>query len=415
MPDLETLSPDIKDRLTTLNGAELVCVMPTVATASGLREAAARIRQALDGLAPGPKTVLMHPDVALADGATAVEPEGPALLPFPVLPVDQLPPAGQSLAAAYRVVFDATQRLGARGCVVVGSDPALLPSRVLRWLIQPVLEQEFDLVTPCYVRQRFQGLLTSAVVSPVTRALYGKRIRFPIGADFAFSARLVQRQLQLPIAGREGIPVWIASDAACTGFKIGQAQLGIPLPAQKDPPDVSDAVARVLGPLFLDMERNAACWQKVRASQSIPMFGTVGTPPDEAGVGAADVSRMMESFRLGYRNLQDVWSAVLPPATLVELKRLSSLAPADFRMPDELWARAIYDFALAHRQRVMNRDHLLRAMTPLYLAWVASYAIQVEDAVPAAVEQRLERLGTAFESQKPYLVSRWRWPDRFNP
>jgi hypothetical protein len=113
--------------------------------------------------------------------------------------------------------------------------------------------------------------------------------------------------------------------------------------------------------------------------------------------------------------LQDLWSAVLPPATLVELKRLASLAPADFRLPDELWARIIYDFALAHRQRVMNRDHLLRAMTPLYLAWVASYAPQVEGAAPTAVEQRLERLGTAFEAQKPYLVSRWRWPDRFNP
>jgi hypothetical protein len=277
------------------------------------------------------------------------------------------------------------------------------------------LEQDFDLVTPCYARQRFQGLLTSSVVAPVTRALYGKRIRFPIGADFAFSARFVERLLQLPAAGREGIPVWLASDAACTGFKIGQAQLGIPMPAQKDAPDVSDAVAQVLRPVFLDMERNAACWQKVRASQSIPMFGTVGAPPDEPSVAAGDVSRMVETFRLGYRNLQDVWSAVLPPATLVELKRLTLLSPSDFRMPDELWARTIYDFALAHRQRVMNRDHLLRAMTPLYLAWVASYATQVEAAVPAAVEQRLDRLGTAFEAQKPYLVSRWRWPDRFNP
>jgi hypothetical protein len=415
MADLEALSPDIKDRLATLNGAELVCVMPSVGTARTVVEAAGRIREALDGLAPSAKTVLMHPNGAVLDGEGAIGPEGPALVPFPILPVDQLPSAGQSLPSAYRVVFDASNRLGARGCVVVGSDPLLLSSRVLRWLIQPVLEQDFDLVTPCYARQRFQGLLTSSVVAPVTRALYGKRIRFPIGADFAFSARFVERLLQLPSAGREGIPVWLASDAACTGFKIGQAQLGIAMPGQKDAPDVSDAVAQVLRPLFLDIERNAACWQKVRGSQSIPMFGTVGTPPEEASVAAADVSRMVETFRLGYRNLQDVWSAVLPPATLVELKRLTLLPPADFRMPDELWARTIYDFALAHRQRVMNRDHLLRAMTPLYLAWVASYATQVEAAVPAAVEQRLDRLGTAFEAQKPYLVSRWRWPDRFNP
>src|SRR5919198_505808 len=171
MADLEALSPDIKDRLATLTGAELVCVMPAVATAGGLRDAAARIRQALDGLAPGPKTVLIHPDGALPDGAGAVESDGPALLPFPILPVDQVPPAGQNLADTYRTVFDASHRLGARSCVVVGSDPATLSSRVLRWLIQPVLEQGFDLVTPCYLRQRFQGLLTSGVVARVTGAL----------------------------------------------------------------------------------------------------------------------------------------------------------------------------------------------------------------------------------------------------
>jgi hypothetical protein len=172
-------------------------------------------------------------------------------------------------------------------------------------------------------------------------------------------------------------------------------------------------VAQVLGALFLDIDRHATYWQKVRGSQSIPTFGTAGTTPDEPG--PVDVTRIIETFRLGYRNLQDVWSAVLPPATLLELKRLTALAPADFRLPDELWARMVYDFALAHRLRIMNRDHLLRAMTPVYLAWVASYTIEVATAAPAAVEYRLDRLGAAFESQKPYLVSRWRWPDRFNP
>jgi hypothetical protein len=33
----------------------------------------------------------------------------------------------------------------------------------------------------------------------------------------------------------------------------------------------------------------------------------------------------------------------------------------------------------------------------------------------AAAEERIETLARAFESDKPYLVSRWRWPDRFNP
>ena len=104
-----------------------------------------------------------------------------------------------------------------------------------------------------------------------------------------------------------------------------------------------------------------------------------------------------------------------PPSTLVELRRLARQDRAGFRMPDETWARVVYDFALAHRLRTINRDQMLRAFTPIYLGWVASYALELGNAPPEAVEQRLEKLCVAYENTKSYFVSRWRWPDRFNP
>jgi hypothetical protein len=410
MPDLESLPSQLKDRLAQLGQAEVVIAVPGVTTGDALRSAVARVRGALNGVGASTKAVLIHPDGAMTEPAT--ENGGPALLPFPITPVDRFPTSGESLSEAYRTVFLASNRLGARACIMVGSDPTTLAPDALQRLVQPIVEQDFDLVTPCYLRRRFDALLNSAVMAPLSRALYGKRLRFPVGADFGFSARLVERQLQ-PVADRGAVPVWFASDAACGGFKIGQAQLGVPVPVQRDPPDVSAAVAQLLGPVFQDVERNAACWQKVRASQPVPTFGLSATGPDETGV--VDVSRMIEAFRLGYRNLPDIWSVVLPPATLVELKRLTQLSPDTFRLSDDVWARIVYDFALAFRLRVMSRDHVLGAMTPLYRAWVASYANEVRTAGPAAIEQRLERLGSAFEAQKPYFVSRWRWPDRFNP
>jgi hypothetical protein len=106
---------------------------------------------------------------------------------------------------------------------------------------------------------------------------------------------------------------------------------------------------------------------------------------------------------------------VLPPVTLLELKRLARPSTSRFHLPDELWVRIIYDFALAYRLRTISRAHLLGALTPLYLGWVASYALEVGNAGPAEAEQRLEKLARAYEEGKPYLLSRWRWPDRFNP
>ena len=43
------------------------------------------------------------------------------------------------------------------------------------------------------------------------------------------------------------------------------------------------------------------------------------------------------------------------------------------------------------------------------------YALEVGGATPAEAEQRVEKLARAYEDGKSYLLSRWRWPDRFNP
>jgi glucosylglycerate synthase len=183
------------------------------------------------------------------------------------------------------------------------------------------------------------------------------------------------------------------------------------------PPDWANSnalLSSLLPPIFLDMERNAACWQRVRGS--VPVL-SLGDPVElqEDGPAAVDVGQMVETFHLGNRDLQEIWGLVLPPTTMFELGKLSRLAPEQFRMPDELWVRIVFDFALAHRLRTISRDHLLGSLTPLYLAWVASYARDVRDGDSLLLEKRMEKLALAYESGKPYLVSRWRWPDRFNP
>jgi hypothetical protein len=57
-------------------------------------------------------------------------------------------------------------------------------------LIKPVLEEDYDYVSPYYMRHKYDGTITNTIVYPLTRALYGKRIRQPIGGDFGFSGRL---------------------------------------------------------------------------------------------------------------------------------------------------------------------------------------------------------------------------------
>jgi glucosylglycerate synthase len=140
-------------------------------------------------------------------------------------------------------------------------------------------------------------------------------------------------------------------------------------------------------------------------------FGELATGNSLQSV-SVDPEKLIESYRLGYRELRDIWTWVLPPRTILDLRRLMNGPAASFRLDDSLWATIVYDFALGYRLRVIAREHLLRSLVPLYLAWLASFIVEIRDRGEEDVEQRLERLCAAFEEQKPYLISKWRWPER---
>jgi hypothetical protein len=79
-------------------------------------------------------------------------------------------------------------------------------------------------------------------------------------------------------------------------------------------------------------------------------------------------------------------------------------------LPDDLWARVVYDVAGAHHRRVMPREHLLKAFLPLYLGRTASFVLETQGLTSVEAEGRIEALCTAFEARKPYLLERWAHP-----
>ena len=268
---------------------------------------------------------------------------------------------------------------------------------------------------PLYASQAFDDLVNKSILYPLTR-LYGHRVQNPLGTEFQISSKMfsvIAANLVRDSSQQQGRLPWLATLAASRNLKICQAHLGVRRPSSADGIELSDALAQLTGPLFLDMEDNAAFWQRIRGSHDAPIFGAASTSAE--ATDTVDVRHMVEAFQLGERNLRDFWALILPPVTLLELKKLSRLSPDEFHMPDTLWARIVYDFALAHRLRNIHRTHLFGALTPLYLGWVASYAVEINQSGIAAAPQRVEQLARTYESEKPYLLSRWRWPDRFHP
>ena len=383
-------------------------------------EAIAQICDALRGL-PGPLRIAIlqseeprHP--VPATNQTAPDGASVFFAPISLAKLDNPASLTSRISASYQAVFATAEGFEARGCCIVASR---LEAATPQWawqLAQPLLEKEADLVLPHYVRRRFEGLLNGSIIAPLIRALYGKRINNPMGPDLAVSRRLFQKVLAKS-GGNNSVhslhPLASLTPAAlCSNLLVMEVHSGRRIYPATDWKNMSSVLADVLTPVFLDMERNAPCWQRTGVSAPVPAAGERFA--GEQDTGSLDVAQMVGSFQLGDRELQEIWGLVLPPSTLFELRKLSRLPVEQFRMPDELWVKIVYDFALAHRLRTLSRDHLLRSLTPLYLGWVASYAYDL-GSTGISPERRLERLSLAYESGKSYLVSRWRWPDRFNP
>jgi hypothetical protein len=354
--------------------------------------------------------------VVLLLSESANEPAAPADAP-PVaggVPVLAWSHPGQSaLEATLRAVesFDAA----AGALVAPEAEDASGPTA--GQMLGHVLVEGVDLACPYYTTHPFDGVVSTGIVYPVLRALFGKRLRQPIAREMAISRRLAAQLLgEAWVADptRAGDRLWLVGAVLAQDVPLCQVYRGAPPPRVAEAnSDLAASLAHVVGTLFHEMRVHAPAWQRVKGSRPVK---TVGEPVPPAGDGRQpQIAPMVSAFQLGFKELDRLWGAVLPPQTLLALKRLAAMPEEAFGMDDVLWARIVYDFAVGYHLATMDRALLLRSITPLYLGWAASFVREVRDLDWVAAEARIERLCRAFEAAKPHLISRWRWPDRFNP
>jgi hypothetical protein len=354
---------------------------------------------------PDQSLLVIYPDAAAANSETS-----DAIQLITYAPTAVSTTSWVLTAADYLNTFRLAKEHQATTCLLLGAEARSLHSGALRELALAATRS--DLSVACYDAGPREALINSAILYPVNRAIYGARPRFPLAIDLGLSLRMAERLAaaaqKFTAVNQNDALLWPVAEAAAANFTITEVQVGSRTLPQPNSLDLNSLLAQIAGSLFADVELKASYWQRARGTQPLRQL-----PSDTADANMPDVQPMLDSFRLAYTNLHEIWSLVLPPHSLLGLKKLSVMPPAGFCMPDALWVRIVYDFILAWRLRTINRGHLLGALTPLYLAWVASHILLAQGGT--APEAHIEAQAAAFEADKPYLVSRWRWPDRFNP
>lgn len=413
------LDPALRRRLRQIGQADLVVGIPSFHNLRTIPHVARAVQAGLAKYHPGARAVLVNADGGSIDGT----PEAflaAELGDTHLLLVTRRDPPAERLSTRYagipgkgsalRTVFRVAAELQAKACAVVDADLRSIEPAWMDLLFGPVLGGGFDFVAPLYRRHKFDGTLTNHFVYPLTRSLYGLRVRQPIGGDFGLSESLVRHYLDQEgwdtDVARFGIDAWMTTLAITGGFRVCQAFLGAKIHDPKDPGlDLAHMVVQVTASVFDLMERMTPAWRGVEGSSPVPLFGmerAVGLEPVQV-----DPDRMVRNFRVGRTELGHLWAGVLRPEVAGSLGRLETGDPARFRLPAELWTRAVHDFALAFRRRAMDRKHLLLSFVPLFQGRVASFMREAWDASQEEVETLVEEGCLLFESLKPELMEAW--------
>ncbi len=447
------LTPAVRDEIARLGRADIMVGIPSFKNAATIGYVVRAAQAGLVQYFPDLKPVVVNSDAGSPDGTqrVVVETEPPdyieqILLVRPTNRLDRVSLTYPEIdgtggkGAALRTIFEMAAALEVQALVVVDSDLRSIVPEWIELLAGPILKGGYDFVAPLYARYKYDGTITNTVTYPLTRSLYGHRIRQPIGGDFGVSGDLVRHYLTrgdwTDDVSKFGIDIWMTTSAMTGGFAVCQARLGAKVHDPKDPgADLGPMFRQVVGTILRLSVLHAEHWLPIHGSHDVPAYGferIIDPPPLEV-----NTLRLLTEFHQGSLSLADRWRTMFAPANvemlLVLAREAGKLADAAaarlgisgdatstkattvemadalaaFHFPDDLWARLIYDLIVTARDQPEAVEAMVASLVPVYFGRVGSFVIENRHLTTDQAEERVERQAREFELLKPYLIERW--------
>lgn len=315
---------------------------------------------------------------------------------------------------AFRRIFDIAYELGVKAVVVVDSDLRSITPEWIQLLAGPIIFKDFDYVAPLYSRHKYDGTITNSLIYPLTRALYGKKIRQPIGGEFGFSAKVLDEYMKKDIWDTDvayyGIDIWMTSVALANGFQICQSFLGAKIHNPKNVATLTPMFKQIMGTIFSLLEETYDKWRGIKGSEDLPTFGfQARVIPEEV---PQDFNELFKHFQKGVEKRITVWKEILKSENFKALEKIASQPKKAYSFPPNLWVKIIYDYVIFYHRfkhvfMEMSLPSVLESMIPLYFGFTASFVLKTKEMSNQEAEEEIENICLEFEKQKSYLVKMW--------
>ncbi len=390
--------------------ADIVVGIPSFRAAATISNVIKVVGEGLDRHYPHLRAVIVNSDGGSTDNTRQVA------LETPVAPgIEKIVTSYQGLpgkGSAFHTIFEISDRLGANVCIVVDSDLRSIEPGWIKALGDPILKHGFGFVAPYYQRHKYDGTITNAIAFPLIHSLYGYTIRQPIGGEFGLSGGLAKILSHQDIwdgdVARFGIDLWLTTTAICEGFRVCQANMGVKVHDAKDPgADLEPMFRQVVGTAFRLMGKYASKWKISDNWHHVELYGEAkDVEPEPVAVNA---TTLIEKFIIGAKANETSFMTIIGEDNLEVLTRvISGAKQGAIEFPDRLWARIVYDHAVAYNfsDEAAGKDVIASLMT-LYFGRLADFIEKTDRMGHEEVEKLIVELAETFAAEKSYLVQRW--------
>ncbi|MFA4661426.1 glycosyltransferase [Pyrococcus kukulkanii] len=305
--------------------------------------------------------------------------------------------------SAMKEIMEFAREKDADAVVFVDSDLRSITPEWIYKFAKPI-EQGYDFVAPLYLRHKWDGTITNNIAYPMTASLYGFDIRQPIGGDFGISAEMISIYLEdedvwRTDVARFGVDIFLTTTAIANKRKVIQVSLGMKIHNPKDPAaSLGPMFNQVVGTLFMLMKKYEEVWKDVKKIRPVETWGEeVKGEPEEVKV---TLELLKQKSKELFEKEKDILRKILSEETFSGVVK----ALESFEFSDELWARVLFDGAVAYKNGVIkNAEPLI----PLYFAKTADFVIKTMDMTTMEAERLIRERARTFLKEKDYLIERW--------
>jgi glycosyltransferase involved in cell wall biosynthesis len=390
--------------------AEMVVCIPSYKEADSISYPVTQADKGLDKYFQENDSVIINCDNNSPDNTKQVFLDTPTKAPKIYLSTD---PGIKGKGNNFRNLFKKVVDLGAKAVVVVDADLKSITPEWIKHLGEPLFEG-FSYVAPLYVRHKYDGTITNGIAYPMTRALYGRRVRQPIGGDFGFAGELSNVYLKSrtwdQAVANFGIDIWMTTLAINQKVQVCQAFMGRPkIHRTKDPGgDLGPMFRQVVGTIFAMMKEFESFWTKVKYSRPTAIYGfglgEVEMPPKVD----VNTDNLLQQFHMGFDKFSHIWKEILTADVYRKLQEIKGLKEMEFNFPTDLWARLLFDTAVSYGEASVEPDEIMDSLIPLYFGRTLSFVKRTKKMSIKQAEEAIENDCETFEMTKPYLLQRWK-------